>query len=73
MEKLIVGSLVAISVIGLFAALSALGGLIFMAVWNFIAPVFWEKAPILSFLQAWAASVLLTFIGGAFRASTSNK
>lgn len=41
---------------------SALVGLVFMLLWNWLAPVFWHPAPSLSFLQAWGLWFLLGMI-----------
>lgn len=48
----------------------ALGGVIFMALWNWIAPIFWVEAPQLSFLQAWGVIILLSWIGSFFRSKS---
>ena len=45
----------------------ALGGFIFMLLWNWLAPLFWATAPILTFWQAWGVCILLSWIGSFFR------
>ena len=49
----------------------AIGGLLFMLLWNWLAPLFWANAPELSFLQAWGTIVLISWIGSFFRSSKS--
>lgn len=46
--------------------LGAFGGWIFMMLWNWIAPLFWTTAPILTFWQAWGVCILLSWIGSFF-------
>ena len=53
-------------------ACSFLGGWILMLLWNWLAPLFWASAPILTFWQAWGVSLILSLIGNKFR-STSSK
>lgn len=48
----------------------ALGGLIFMALWNWLVPLFWTSAPILTFWQAWGCMILLSIIGNFFRSKS---
>jgi len=45
----------------------ALGGLVFMLLWNWLAPLFWVAAPQLTFWQAWGVMILLSWIGSFFR------
>jgi len=47
--------------------LGAFGGWIFMMLWNWLAPLFWASAPILTFWQAWGVMILLSWIGSFFR------
>ena len=49
--------------------LGAFGGLIFMLLWNWIVPLFWASAPILTFWQAWGVCILLSIIGNFFKKS----
>jgi len=51
-------------------AFGAIGGLIFMALWNWLAPIFWTQAPQLTFLQAWGCMILLSIIGNFFRSKS---
>ena len=41
-------------------------GLIFMLLWNWIAPLFWVTAPHLTFWQAWGVCILLSWVGSFF-------
>ena len=50
--------------------LGTLGGLIFMGLWNNLAPLFWTAAPILTFWQAWGCMILLSIIGNFFRSKS---
>ena len=47
--------------------LGAFGGLAFMLLWNWLAPLFWTAAPVLTFWQAWGVCILLSWIGSFFR------
>ena len=38
--------------------------------WNWLAPLFWKTAPILTYWQAFGCSVLLSIIGSAFKNHT---
>lgn len=40
---------------------------ILMLLWNWIAPLFWLSAPILTFWQAYGAMVLIQIIAGLFK------
>lgn len=39
--------------------------------WNWLAPLFWKTAPILTYWQAFGCSVLLSIIGSFFKSSTT--
>lgn len=43
------------------------GGLVSQLLWNWLAPQFWEGAPILTYWQAVGVCALLSIIGGFFR------
>ena len=45
----------------------AFGGWIFMLLWNWLAPLFWNAAPQLTFWQAWGVMILLSWIGSFFK------
>ena len=49
--------------------LSFLKALIVQLLWNWLAPIFWSTAPILTYWQAFGICVLLGIIGLAFRSS----
>jgi hypothetical protein len=50
----------------------ALSGWIFMLLWNWLAPLFWSNAPILTFWQAWGVCIILSWIGSLIRGSKSS-
>lgn len=50
--------------------LGALGGWVFMVLWNWLAPLFWPAAPQLTFFQAWGVIVLISWIGSFFRSKS---
>jgi len=50
-------------------ALGAIEGLVFMLLWNWLVPLFWTAAPILTFWQAWGVYFLLNIIGNFFKNS----
>jgi hypothetical protein len=56
-------------VVLVFLGISAFTGWIFMLLWNWIAAGIFG-APVISFLQAWGLWLLITLIGGAFKAIT---
>ena len=56
-----------IFIIILLVILGALGGLIFMLLWNWLIPLFWANAPILTFWEAWGCMILLDIIGLALK------
>ena len=39
--------------------------------WNWLAPLFWKTAPILTYWQAFGCSILLSIIGSAFKTHTT--
>lgn len=61
-----------LSILLIIVALGAIEGLVLMLLWNWLAPLFWSNAPILSFWQAWGILVLLNLIFSPFK-SSSNK
>lgn len=40
---------------------------IVMGLWNWLAPIFWEGAPILGFWETWGAMILISIIVGLFK------
>ena len=44
------------------AVISAITGSIFMLLWNWLVPMFWSSAPILTFWQAWGLFILINLI-----------
>ena len=47
-------------------------GWIFMLLWNWIAPIFWVSAPILTFWQGVGCVILLELIGSFFKSSSND-
>ncbi len=50
--------------------LGAFSGWIFMLLWNWLAPIFWSTAPVLTFWQAWGVMILANWIGSLFRSKS---
>lgn len=69
MKELLASCLGILIIICIF---SLLGGYILMLLWNWLAPLFWTSAPVLTFWQAWGISVLLSIIGNKFRSTNSS-
>ena len=44
-----------------------IGGLIFMSLWNWIAPIFWHNAPILTFWQSCGTIIFIAWISSIFK------
>ena len=63
-SEIFIGCLIAI-ILGIL--LGAIGGLIFMLLWNWLVPLFWPAAPILTFWEAWGVCILLSWIGSFFK------
>ena len=51
----------------LIVLLSFLEAWVVQLLWNWIAPIFWTTAPILTYWQAFGCCILLSIIGSAFR------
>lgn len=51
----------------IIVAFSFLEAWVVQLLWNWIAPIFWTTAPILTYWQAFGACILLSIIGSAFR------
>ena len=58
------GCLTALILAVLFGAFE---GWIFMLLWNWLVPLFWTTAPVLTFWQAWGVCILLSWIGSFFK------
>lgn len=56
-----------IFVIVILVVLSFLEAWIVQLLWNWLAPIFWTTAPILTYWQAFGVCILLSIIGSAFR------
>jgi len=44
-----------------------IGGLMTMLLWNWLAPIFWHSAPILSFLESCGVVMLISGISSMFK------
>lgn len=49
------------------AALSFLEAWVVQLLWNWLAPIFWTTAPILTYWQAFGCCILVSIVGSAFR------
>lgn len=47
--------------------LDFLEALIVQFLWNWLVPIFWTTAPILTYWQAFGVCILLSIVGSAFR------
>lgn len=68
MKTLFTGCLPILVIICIIAALE---GWIFQLLWNWLVPMFWTSAPILTFWQAFGVLILINIISYPFR--NSNK
>jgi len=57
---------------GVILGLSALGGWVFMTLWNLVIPSIFSL-PLLDFNKAWAFTILLGIISSYFNSSFSTK
>jgi len=57
---------------GVILGLSALGGWVFMTLWNLVIPSIFSL-PLLDFNKAWAFTILLGIISSYFKSSFSTK
>ena len=51
----------------LICLFGAFGGWVFMMLWNWLIPLFWSSAPILTFWEALGVIILISWIGSFFR------
>ena len=58
-------------ILAVICAVAALEGWIFQLLWNWLVPMFWASAPILTFWQAFGVLILINIISYPFR--NSNK
>ena len=56
-----------IVVIVILVVLSFLEAWVVQLLWNWLAPIFWATAPILTYWQAFGVCILLSIIGSAFK------
>lgn len=52
-----------LGILFLSICISAISAWIAMLLWNWLIPLFWAGAPILTFWQSWGIMFLLTLIG----------
>lgn len=65
-EEGLAGCLVAMVLVAAFTFLEAW---VVQALWNWLAPLFWSAAPIITYWQSFGICVLLSIIGSFFRSS----
>ena len=58
-------------IILLYIICVAIVGFMFMLLWNWLMPLFWNNAPILNFWEACGVYILLSLIGSLFRDKSS--
>ena len=56
-----------IGIMAILVVVSFLEALVVQLLWNWLAPIFWATAPILTYWQAFGVCILLSIIGSAFR------
>ena len=56
-----------IVVMAILVVLSFLEAWIVQLLWNWLAPIFWTTAPILTYWQAFGVCILISIIGSVFR------
>ena len=73
-ETIVLGVIVALLILLLWAGITALGALFFMWAWNLLMPLIWHAAPHLGFWQAVAAGILIGTVKGVIQfTNTINK
>lgn len=65
MSNIITSGCIVIMVI--LVVLSFLEAWVVQFLWNWLVPIFWTTAPILTYWQAFGVCILLSIIGSAFR------
>ena len=58
---------VVFGVVVLYFGIYAIYAWAVQALWNWIVPIFWTSAPILTYWEAVGVTLLLTLIGGFFK------
>ena len=66
-SKIFGGCLTVLFLAVVYGAIDAFFGWVFMMLWNWLAPLFWTTAPVLTFWQAWGVCILLSWIGSFFK------
>ena len=62
-----IGCFTIIVILVVIFGLSAFEGWIFMLLWNWLTPLFWDASPELTFFQGWGVWILINLIGSAFK------
>jgi hypothetical protein len=70
-EKFIVGAIVGLFILAIWAGLTTIVAVLFMWAWNLFMPLVWATAPKIGFWHAIAAGFLLGAIKGIFQFSQS--
>ena len=74
MDTFIIGAVVGLFVLALWAAFTFVGALFFAWAWNLVMPLLWAAAPHITWLHALAISILLGALKGIVQFSkTVNK
>lgn len=50
--------------------LAFLEALVIQLLWNWLIPIFWEAAPILTYWQSFGVCLLLSIVGSMFRSKS---
>lgn len=66
-SKTLGGCLTVLILAVIYGVIDAFFGLVFMLLWNWLAPLFWVTAPVLTFWQAWGVCILLSWICSFFK------
>ena len=64
MKEVLIGCIIGLMIV---IGIAALEGLIISFLWNWLAPLFWVNAPILSIWQAFGILVLINILFSVFK------
>ena len=59
--------------LAIIIGLAFLEALVVQLLWNWLAPLFWQTAPVLTYWQSFGICVLLSIVGSAFRSRVVSK
>ena len=65
-SELIGGCLIILILILICSFVSAL---VLMLLWNWLAPIFWNEAPVLGYWEAYGINIFLGLLGGFFKST----